>query len=274
MRLEEEKVWDLTSASEPQTLNRPDQEDLKDDERRTQTYIEQTFANSEFRPIAKFFESISYTHVVPQLVRDPARYTGQVADPFGGDFLEQIGGTHKAAREARIRRIGEALQYAIPQLSELRWDRDKQGAAHLYGKYKHWRPSGAWQMETEFSDGTLRLIGLLWALQVGKGPLLLEEPELSLHPGLVRYLVQMMLGVQKIMQTSRQTFISTHSQELLSDQGLDPHEILLIKPSAEGSQVQVAANDEQILNLLNVGFSMAEAVLPQTAPPDVHQMLL
>ena len=33
----------------------------------------------------------------------------------------------------------------------------------------------------DFSDGTLRLIGLLWALLDGTGPLLLEKPELSLH---------------------------------------------------------------------------------------------
>ena len=38
---------------------------------------------------------------------------------------------------------------------------------------------GARQNESDFSDGTLRLIGLLWALEEeGKnaGPVLLEEP--------------------------------------------------------------------------------------------------
>lgn len=51
----------------------------------------------------------------------------------------------------------------------------------LVAEIKHWRPQGGWQREASFSDGTLRLIGLLWFLSRGDSPLLLEEPELSLH---------------------------------------------------------------------------------------------
>src|ERR1022692_4154264 len=56
------------------------------------------------------------------------------------------------------------------KLKELQFDRDKaSGAPHLKGKYEHWRPQGAWQNEEQFSDGTLRLLGLLWATLEGSG---------------------------------------------------------------------------------------------------------
>jgi hypothetical protein len=32
---------------------------------------------------------------------------------------------------------------------------------HLRGLYSHWRKDAGWQTEEQFSDGTLRLLGLL-----------------------------------------------------------------------------------------------------------------
>jgi len=119
----EEKIWHDGAL----ILNRPNIEDQSDVARLTQTYLEQTFANREFRDIADFFQSVRYSHLVPQLVRDPERSLGRQADPYGGDFLEQIAGVAKRTQEARLRRISNALKIAIPQLSELKLDRDKKG---------------------------------------------------------------------------------------------------------------------------------------------------
>ncbi len=102
------------------------------------------------------------------------------------DFLKQIARTPDRTREAWLRRIQDALRVAVPQLDEIELKRDDRGTPHLRGKYAHWRPGGAWQKEDQFSDGTLRLMGLLWSMLEGTGPLLLEEPELSLHPEVVR----------------------------------------------------------------------------------------
>lgn len=158
-----------------QILQRPDRNDGRDTERLTQTYLEQVYANQAFRDVAEFFVSVRYLHVVPQLIRDPDRSVGKTNDPFGGDFLEIVARTPEKTRNARLRRIRDALVFAVPQLSELELWRDVRGTPHLRGKYEHWRPRGAWQSEERFSDGTLRLIGLLWAVQEGTRPLLLEE---------------------------------------------------------------------------------------------------
>jgi predicted ATPase len=108
---------------------------------------------------------------------------------------------------------------------------------HLRAKYEHWRDKGVWQTEADFSDGTLRLIGLLWALLDGNGPLILEEPELSLHPEVVRYISEMMASIQK--EQARQILVSTHSSDLLSSPGIAADEVLLLRPTSAGTIVEV-----------------------------------
>jgi len=269
--LKEEKVW----RSGQLILERPTGDDRDDQARLRQTYLEQTIANQEFREVARFFASIRYHHIVPQLVRDPERSTGLKGDPYGGDFLEQIALTHGGTRASRLNRILSALKVAVPQFSKLKLDRDARGTPHMYGRYEHWRPQGAWQSEADFSDGTLRLMGLLWALLDGTGPLLLEEPELSLHPEIVQRIPQMMLRVQrKHGRAVRQVFLSTHSSDLLHDEGIAADEILLVIPSREGSRVHVGAADHEIRQLLEAGLTAAEVVIPRTRPADVGQLSL
>ncbi|MCC7370339.1 MAG: AAA family ATPase [Chloroflexi bacterium] len=253
-------------------LERPDAEDEVDPERLTQTHLEQINQNRQFRDVADFFDSVRYRHMVPQLVREPDRSIGRVEDPFGGDFLEQVTRTSEKVRQARLRRVQQALSIAVPQLSEIELWRDARGTPHMRGKYKHWRPTGAWQTEDQFSDGTLRLMGLLWAVLDGTGPLLLEEPELSLHPGVVKVLPQLLYRVQR--RANRQIVCSSHSRDLLEDPGIRLDEVLVLRPGEEGTVVQPAGDFKMIQPLLDGGVSLADALLPMTQPPDVIQLAL
>jgi hypothetical protein len=253
-------------------LHRPNDDDRADPARLTQTFLEQVNVNREFRDVATFFASIRYLHIVPQLVREPARSVGRVNDPFGGDFLEQISKTPEKTLKARLRRIQGALRVAVPQLQEIGLWRDVCGTPHLWGKYEHWRQQDARQTEEQFSDGTLRLIGLLWAVMEGEGLLLLEEPELSLHPEIVRVLPQMLARVQR--RTGRQIFLSTHSPDLLLDEGIGLGEVLLLVPGTEGADAKLAASCQDIRHLLDSGLSLAEAVIPKTKPEQVAQLTL
>ena len=257
-------------------VSRPDGNDRKDDARLTQTYLEQINANRRFRDLATFFASIRYLHIVPQLVREPdrtlGRAPGRANDPYGGDFLEQVVKTPERTRKARLKRIEKALRIAVPQLEQIETLRDQRGTPHLRGRYKHWRTHGAWQSEEQFSDGTLRLMGLLWAVMEKGGPLLLEEPELSLHPEIVRLLPQMLWRVRG--RPARQLFLSTHSPELLADEGIGLDETLLFFPEGEGAKVQPAASLNDIRPLLEGGLSLSEVVIPRTQPPDVRELAL
>jgi predicted ATPase len=255
-----------------EVLRRPRPEDEKDPARLTQTYLEQVSVNKDFREMVDFLSSVRYLHIVPQLVREPDRSVGRKNDPYGGDFLEQVAAKPKRTQEAWLKRICQALSVAAPQLKELELFRDARGTPHLRGRHEHWRPQGAWQYEDSFSDGTLRLMGLLWAVLDGGGPLLLEEPELSLHPDVVRFIPQTLARVQR--HSGRQVILSSHSSDLLRDEGIGTDEVLLITPHSEGSAIRVASKFREVKELLEGGSTLADVVIPLTKPQRADQLPL
>ena len=263
---------ELVRRGEELLLQRPDKGDIQDPERLTQTFVEQVNVNQRFRDVADFFTSVRYLHLVPQLVREPDRSVGRLNDPYGGDFLEQVARTPSQTQAARLRRVAGALRVAVPQLQELELSRDERGTPHLRGRYEHWRHKGAWQNEIQFSDGTLRLLGLLWSMLDGTGPLLLEEPELSLHPDVVRWLPQMFARIQR--RSSRQILTSTHSTDLLQDTGIGLHEVLLLEPSGEGTVVSPASSLADVRTLLEGGIPLPEAIMPRLRPASAQQLAL
>lgn len=257
-------------------LERPDDNDKKDLARLTQTALEQVNENKDFRDVAVFFQSVSYLHILPQLVRDPQGFSPRqvVNDPFGRDFLQRVENTPKVTRDSRLRKILEALKIAAPQLKDLKVERDNHGVPHLIGLFEHWRPLAGHQKETEFSDGTLRFFGLLWSLFDGDGLLLIEEPELSLHAEIVRQLPQLIEQIHKARKIRRQMIISTHSEEMLIDSGLSAEEVVWLEPSGEGTILRSAAEDSEILKQLESGLTVADVVFPRSIPARARQLPL
>lgn len=265
-------LYERVFRGEECLLERPDSRDRRDKVLLTQTHLEQLSANREFRIIADFFSRISYLHVVPQLLKAPERFqrAGAGEDIYGHALLEKMARVSSRDRKAKLKRIEKALSYAVPQLAELDLVQDESGTPHLVAKYKHWRPAGGKQDEKQFSDGTLRLIGLFWSLMEREGLLLLEEPELSLHAGLVKRLPGLMHRL--LAKSGRQVFISTHSQDLLSDGGVDPSEVFLLIPGAEGTEVRSADSLKEVMALLDAGLGIGEVVIPKTNPPQIQQL--
>ena len=260
---------ELVILNDETILERPDERDTADPERLTQTHLEQVSENQRFRPLAAFFGSIRYLHLVPQIVRERRRNGDFRGDPYGSDLLEQIAETNQRSRDARLRRIQEALRVAVPHFDRFELDRDLRGNWHLNATYNHWRAHSAKQSESSFSDGTLRLLGLFWALAEGGGPLLLEEPELSLHD----YLVSRLAGIMARMHrtSGRQVLMTTHSAALLADKGIDLQEIFLLTPGDEGTTISRAAEMEEVRQLVEQGFTPGEAIMPRAAPESAHQ---
>ena len=254
-------------------LTRPTSEDGDDPERMTQTHLEQVNANREFRPIVEYLRSIRYLHLVPHLIRDPERGGDRVDDPYGADFLLRLAQTPEKTRLRRLQRINDALRVAVPQLDKLALVQDKIGRWHLEARYKHWRPQPALQNERDFSDGTLRLIGLLWSLLDGTksgGPVLLEEPELSLHSSVVRQLPTILSRVRR--SGGPQVVLTTHSNEVLEDNGLGKDEIVILKPGEEGTEAHTAESVPDIQELLDSGQSLADILSPLTEPNAVQEL--
>jgi len=253
-------------------FERPDDDDKKDEERLTQTYIEQITTNKDFRDIVDFINKIQYMHLVPQLLKFPEAFSGPdlPEDPFGKGFLRTVAKTPEKTRNSRLSQIQKILKITVPQLKDLKYIEDI-GQPHIEVTYEHWRPRGAKQIETQLSDGTLRLIGLLWSLISTNGILLLEEPELSLHTAIVEQLSELFCTV--LNKRKKQVIITTHSGELLSHQGISLSEILMLQVDSEGTKACLAKDRQEIVALLEGDLTPAEAVIPFTRP-EIRQGLL
>lgn len=261
-----EKVEDLRTGTI--LLSRPDTKDKSDPERLTETSLEQVNANKDFREIAQFFASLTYLHLVPQLLKHAELGASVLleGDPFGQSFLERIAKTTDRTRDARLKKIESALQACVPNMRNLKFNRDATtGAPHLEALYKHWRPDAGWQREDQFSDGTLRLLGIMWSLLDGDSLLLLEEPELSLNESIVRKIPPLLWEMQRKAKYRRQVFVTTHSEALLEHSSVDPRDVLRLEPSQDGTRALPATAQE--IALVAAGYNVAEAMV-QKMPMD------
>ena len=268
-------------------IDRPDTEDKKDPDRLIHTILEDT--NQNFQELVDFFQSITYLHLVPQLLRFPDLITvGSVETDvnaqrsakisrrkstrtqFGHDLLEKIANVDEETRCSRMKTIEEALKIAVPQLEHLEFKHDEMGRPHLSVHCSHWHPSSPAQHEAQFSDGTLRLLGLLWALLENESVLLLEEPELSLHVGIVSELAYLIYKMQA--SKNQQVLVSTHSDVLLAEPGIDGTEVLMLTPTKSGTEVKIASDNEAVKQLLEADFTVGEVVLSRSSPENVKEM--
>lgn len=264
---------EIVRRDDETVIARPTSDDRNDPERMTQTHLEQVNANRGFRPISDFLRSIRYLHLVPHLIRDPERAGGRADDPYGSDLLLRIARTPERTRARRLQRISGALQAAVPQLDRLELVQDEIGRWHLEARYEHWRPQPAVQDERSFSDGTLRFIGLLWSLldvRRNGGPVLLEEPELSLHTSVVRQLPSIFSRIRAA--GGPQVLLTTHSTQVLEDPGLGVDEVVILKPGNEGTEAEPASAVRDVRRLLNAGLGLAEILYPRTEPDAVREL--
>lgn len=251
-------------------VHRPSGEDEDDPERLTQTHLEQISANREFRPIADYFNKIRYFHLVPQVIRDPSRAGLISDDPFGGDFIAQMNSVPTRTRTAWLRRLETALRAAVPEFESLAIEVDDAGRPHLTAGYRNWRQSSTRQNETEFSDGTLRLIGLLWTVvstPASGGVLLLEEPELSLNAAIVRTLPTVLGAAQR--DKDLQVVLSTHAPEILDDEGVLPDEILVLRVTGDGTDARLLDAIAEVAGEVQAGLPISDTVQSLIAPRDL-----
>jgi predicted ATPase len=255
---------EMVSKNDKTLLARPDKYDNRDPARRTQTALEDQKTNREFRVIAEFLTEVAYLHVVPQFIQHAQNIGGfrLQFDPYGQGLLERIAKTTQRTRDARLGKIQKCLQACIPQFTELRFAIDETtGRPHLEAKKTNWRPNGDWQNEEQFSDGTLRVIGLMWTLLEGRKLLLLEEPELSLDDQIVAQLPKLIRQLQSSAKQKPQVMLTTHSSILLHK--VDGSQVRVLSPSLKGEGTLVRAANPEEIKLFKAGFTPAEVMLPK-----------
>ena len=68
--------------------------------------------------------------------------------------------------------------------------------------------------------------------------------------------------------------ISTHSEEMLSDNGISGEEVLRLEPSSKGTLLKSPNDSDDERSLLKSGMSVGEVVIPKAAPKGIDQLLL
>lgn len=256
-------------------LARSEQDEKEDSETLKYTHLEQPTANKDFRDLKTFFDSIQYLNVVPQLVRESGSLllSNDKEDYYGRNFIRRLSVLNEKTRDSYFKRINEVLRLAVPQLENLSLVPDEMGVPHLEAKYVHWRASGSKQQEDQFSDGTLRLIGFLFALIDSQGLTLLEEPETNLHSAIVAQFPEFIAKIQRNRKDMRQVILTTHSFDILSNEGISGNEVIVLTNTPEGTELTNVNDIAQIKSMLKAGFTVADAVLPYSTPAGIDQMI-
>lgn len=266
-------VREIVTRNGSELLSRPDTNDDRDPDQLTQTHLEQISANREFRPIAEYFAKVNYFHLVPQMIRYP-QAGGASPRAFGSSMIADMNATPVRTRQAWFRRIERTLQSAVPGFETLRLEVDKAGQPHLIAGYRNWRRNPSEQNETDFSDGTLRLIGLLWTIissPANGGVLLLEEPELSLNAAVVQKLASLLAMAQR--GTSMQVILSTHSPELLDDEGIRPGEVLVLQVTSDATVANQLSEIAEVEAQISADLPLSEVVAELINPGDLTGLI-
>jgi len=255
-------------------MRRDNKTENEDEETLKYTHLEQANANREFRELQAFFQNIEYLNVIPQMVRESSSIVTSFSkeDFYGRNFLEKLAKMNEKTRNSYFRRINECLKLAVPQLEELQFIKDKMSIPHLEAKYVHWRAKGSKQQEMQFSDGTLRLIGFLFALLDNNGVILLEEPEINLHSGIISQIPAFISKIQRSKKSKSQILITTHSYDILSDSGISTDEVLVLQNTQEGTTIQKLTDITDLKPIVDAGLSIADAVIPFTKPKEIEKL--
>ena len=142
----------------------------------------------------------------------------------------------------------------------------------MQARYADWPPEAAWHREDQFSDGTLRLIALFWALFEADSVILLEEPEFSFTPGIVSQFATLIAGTRLYQQ--QQVFVTTHSTSLLAEQGIAGTEVLVLTPTKAETKAELASDITHVQRLLQAGFTAGEVLLSGAGPQHAHRLSL
>lgn len=247
-------------------IARPDDADRADAERLQHSALEYGAVRKEAREFTRFLGTVRYVHPAAALLREAAVCAAESAQPHGAGLIARMAATAERTRQSRLRAILEEARGALPGLRELEAGFDAQGVARLRARIEHWRPNGAWLDERHLPDGTLRLIALMWAALEGVGPLLAEEPEISLHSQVARLAPRILLGLAR--RSGRQVFLTTYSLDVLSGPGVETGEVVLVCPSPGGSMLRPALEFRTAAALLDSGALEARE---EAAPPE-HQL--
>lgn len=210
--------------------------------------------------LRQILAGIRYIHPNPKKMLERAdRY-----DPDHGTGFFQYAGRFSDqqlnAALDRIRPIMAAAVREVPNLSYLRMGLGTEVV--FYSDIPERGARGVYSHE-QFSEGTLRLLGMLFGLATlprTTSIVLIEEPEAFLQASVVRSMSSFLAEVA--MTHDVQMVISTHSPELIDSELVLPSQVLVLRPE-DGETVGELlsqSNDPRIRAVISAGLPKSEAI--------------
>lgn len=180
-------------------------------------------------------QGIRYIQLNSRKMRQPCPATRPADLELDGSNIARVAG--RLQRENHGRGNGESaierwtahLQYALPNLSEIGWDkRQPDNAEYITLKYDNGLECPGWLL----SDGTLRMLALTLPafLPPSSGIYMVEEPENGVHPKALDVILRSLSAIPQ-----SQMLIATHSPFVVQQVGLKP----LLCFSSENSQTVI-----------------------------------
>ena len=220
--------------------------------------------------IRKLLAGVRYIHPNPKKMLERAdRY-----DPdHGTGFFQHAGRFSDQQLNAVIDRIRSITAAVVPEIPNLSYQRMGLGTELVFYSDTPVRGASGIYSHEQFSEGTLRLLGLLFDLATlprDTSVVLIEEPESFLQASVVRSLPSLLAEVA--MNRDVQMVISTHSPELIDSELVLPSQVLMLRSENDATTGELLSqsNDPRIKAVVSARLPKSQgidAVNGRTIPP-------
>ena len=219
-----------------------------EDEEAQRTRVRQTLAG------------IRYIHPNPKKMLERSdRY-----DPdHGTGFFQHAGRFSDQQLDAVVDRIRPIMASVVPEVPNLSYQRMGLGTEVVFYSDTPVRGASGVYSHEQFSEGTLRLLGMLFDLATlprDTSVVLIEEPETFLQASVVRSLPSLLAEVA--MNRDVQMVISTHSPELIDSELVFPSQVLMLR-SENGEttgELLSESNDPRIKAVVSAGLPKSQGI--------------
>ena len=187
-----------------------------------------------FQPVIRFLANMRAYRIEPAVLRG-------MQDPDGGISMRPDGGNaasvlREIERESPEgwKRILTLLRTIVPSTVDVK--PKKQGNKLTLEFAQDWGASEPVRFDSSnMSDGTLRALGLLTAVFQRPPPsvLVIEEPELTMHPGALGSVLDVVRHASRFMQV----IVTTHSPDILDSSWIEDRHLRVVSWDRGASRV-------------------------------------
>ena len=220
--------------------------------------------------IRNILSGVRYIHPNPKKMLERAdRY-----DPDNGTgFFQHAGRFSDQQLDTVVDRIRPIMAAVVPEIPNLSYQRMGLGTELVFYSDTPVRGASGIYSHEQFSEGTLRLLGLLFDLATlprDTSVVLIEEPETFLQASVVRSLPSLLAEVA--MNRDVQMVISTHSPELIDSELVLPSQVLMLRSESDATTGELLSqsNDPRIKAVVSARLPKSQgidAVNGRTIPP-------